>query len=347
MRVGPRALDELVRDWVRDPPGDRAALVADDRVAPLYAAPLRDRLRRKGVDAELLTFRAGERSKTHRVKQALERELARAGFDRHAVVVAVGGGVTGDLAGYLAATWHRGVAFVQVPTSLLAMVDAAIGGKTAVNLPEGKNLVGAFHHPRAVYADVRTLGTLPASEVRQGMAEVVKAAAIADAGSFRRLERDGLPRDDRGWTELVARAIAVKTRVVRSDPAEAGRRAILNFGHTVGHALERLSHYRVRHGAAVAMGMVAEARLAEKVTGFPAAHVDRLGCLLEALELPTRIPARYTTDAIVDLMRHDKKRRGARVRYALPERIGRAPRGDAVTFEAKPQAVTRALEASR
>jgi len=255
--------------------------------------------------------------------------------------------VTGDLAGAVAATWQRGVPVVQVPTSLLAMADSALGGKTAVNLPAGKNLVGSFHQPWGVYADVSTLATLPERDFIEGFAEVVKSAVVADFKFFRWLEgaSDDLKRRDPSALEqAILNCLRIKGRVVARDEREAGRRAILNFGHTVGHAIEAVSGFEVRHGPAVAMGMIVEARLATAITGFSERHERRLSGLIDALGLPVRLPAGLSADAIVAATRHDKKARAGRARYALPVRIGRMGPADGVTVTVADEALRRTVE---
>jgi 3-dehydroquinate synthase len=282
----------------------------------------------------LIRFPAGETHKTRRTKQELEDRLAEIGAGRDAALVAVGGGVTGDLAGFVAATWHRGIPVVQVPTTLLAMADAALGGKTAVNLPQAKNLVGSFHQPWGVYADISVLRTLEDADFTDGFAEIVKTAAIADLDLFRWLESSVGPlvrRRPRALEHAVAECMRIKARIVARDERESGRRAALNFGHTLGHALETASGYRLRHGPAVAIGLCLEARLAEKETGFPPAHTERLRALLSAFGLPTRPPPRIVLTRIVDAIRRDKKARAGRARYALPLRLGRMPAGEALT----------------
>jgi 3-dehydroquinate synthase len=283
-------------------------------------------MRRRKLGVEMLTFPHGEAHKTRRTKERLEDAMLRAGVGRDAAVIAVGGGVTGDLAGFVASTWHRGVPVVQVPTSLLSMADAALGGKTAVNLPGGKNLVGSFHQPWGLYADIATLDTLPEKHFRAGFAEIVKSAAIADLGFFRWLESAAailLARDPAALGRAVSSCVGIKGRIVTRDEREEGRRAVLNFGHTVGHALEAASGYRILHGRAVSMGMVAESRLAMHLTGFPRGHTERLHRLLDAFRLPTRLPARLAVDEVVAAARQDKKARGGQVRYALPRSLGR------------------------
>jgi len=349
VRVGPGVLDELVlelpalsgvRLWV---------LVSDSNVAPLHGNPLAARLRARGLRVEQLDFPAGEASKVRETKALLEDRLLALGAGRDTALLAVGGGVTGDLAGYTAATWQRGVPVVQVPTSLLAMADAAIGGKTAVNLPGAKNLVGAFHQPWGVYADVDVLGTLPDDDYRDGFAEIVKSAVIADLAFFRWLEGTVQPllrRDAAALSHAIAECVRIKGRVVRRDERESGRRAVLNFGHTVAHAIEAGSQWSVRHGTAVAQGMCVEARLAREELGFPETHRRRLVALLEAFGLPVCLPRDARVGALIAATRRDKKTRAGRVRYALPRRIGRMLPGDEVTLELDDTAVAKALAAS-
>ena len=256
--MAPGALELAAADIARSYPALLKVVVSDDRVARLHGRRFVRLLAGYGAWATLLTFPAGERNKTRPTKARLEDRLMKLGAGRDTLVVALGGGVTSDLAGFLAATWHRGVPFVAIPTSLLAMVDAALGGKTAVDLPGGKNLIGAFHQPVSLWADVRVLRTLPARTYRAGLAEAVKTAATLDAALFRRLEGAVAPllsRDERALVPIVRGCLALKGRVVAADARESGQRALLNFGHTVAHAVEAATNYRVTHGEAVAIGV--------------------------------------------------------------------------------------------
>jgi len=314
----------------------RIVVVSDANVARLHARALSRALGQAGLPADLLTFPAGERHKTRRTKAALEDRLADLGVGREATILAVGGGVTCDLAGFLAATWHRGIRLVHVPTTLLAMVDAAIGGKTGVNLAAGKNQVGCFHQPYAVYADPRVLGTLDRRHYVEGLAEIVKTALVADAAFFAWLERHAVGLRDRDPAILeraIMRAVRLKLRIVGADERDEGQRAILNFGHTVGHAIESASRYAVPHGLAVAIGLVAEARIAMRRTGFPRQHFERLERLLGTLGLPRRLPARLRLEAVLAGTRADKKARGGRMHCVLPRAIGRVGRGAPWTTE--------------
>jgi len=298
-----------------------------------------------------LTFPAGEASKTRTQKAIMEDRLFSSGAGRDAVILAIGGGVTGDLAGFLAATWQRGVPVVQVPTTLLSMADAALGGKTAVNIEGGKNMIGSFHQPWGVYADTSVLSTLDDAFYVEGIAEIVKSAVIADAALFSWLEGAVdriLTRDAAALEHALLACLTIKGRVVRRDELETGRRAVLNFGHTIAHALESVSGYTLRHGPAVSIGMCLEGRLAVNETGFSPKHVTRLEALLQRFGLPTRIPSGLPVDDVVTATNRDKKNRGGSVHYALPRKIGSMLPGSSVTVainEARLRAVIAELEA--
>ncbi len=307
-------------------PSHRVALVSEPRVAALYGPAALASLARARIDAALITVPHGERAKSPRVLERLWRQLADLGLDRGAAVVALGGGVIGDLAGFAAATWLRGVPWVCVPTSLLAQVDSSVGGKTAVDLPEGKNLVGAFHQPALVLADPDVLATVPPRHLRAGLAEVVKTGMAVDRSLFGFLERqvDAIAAGDRGaWLEVVRRSVRAKARVVAADEREGGPRTALNFGHTLGHALEAVSGYRMLHGEAVAIGMRMAARLSVREAGLPEKDALRMERLLNAFRLPGRIPG-LPVDRLIAAMGHDKKRRNGSVRWVLTPRVGHA-----------------------
>ena len=326
-----------------------AVVVSDDRVAPLYGAPLVEALRGLGGVAHLLVFPAGERSKSRETKADLEDRLADLGVGRQVRIVAVGGGVTGDLAGFVAATWHRGVSWIQAPTSLLAMVDAAIGGKTAVDVPAAKNLIGAFHQPESVWIDPRALATLPGASVRHGLAEVVKTAVVGDARLFRALERSPGPLAGGSPEALEPVIVACARRkgtIVAADERDAGARAALNFGHTVAHALEAASGWELAHGDAVAIGLAVESALAVERTGFPIDDRERVLAALRYLGLPLSVPGSVDLDRALAFAARDKKNVGRAVRCALPCAIGRMPAGDAVTTTIATGELGRALRAA-
>jgi len=301
----------------------RLFLVSDRKVARLHAAPVVKALKAAGFAAELLSVPPGERSKTWAVAQRLARELLARGADRRTAFIALGGGVVGDLTGFLASIFMRGVPCVQVPTTLLAMVDAAIGGKTAINLPEGKNLLGTFYQPRLVVIDPEFLGTLPPAERRNGLAEVAKAGFIRDPELLQRLEtgRGRLFKDREELTEIIYRAAAIKAQVVAADERESGLRRILNFGHTLGHALEQASRFKLPHGQAVAFGMLAALELSRRLAGLPADEARRGSRLIRDLGLARRPPA-LDPQAVLAALPMDKKRQGKDLVFVLLHRIG-------------------------
>jgi shikimate kinase/3-dehydroquinate synthase len=309
--------------------GGPVAIVTDSNVGPRYAKRAGNSLQTAGYTTAVITIPAGEPSKTIETVTTLWRGFLQADLDRKSTVVALGGGVPGDLAGFAASTFMRGVPWVAVPTSLLAMADASLGGKTGFDLPEGKNLVGSFCPPRLVLADPELLATLPEAELRSGLAEVVKNGIVGDPALFELCAAgwDSVKNDLAG---IVQRAMAVKITIIEADPYELGPRAALNLGHTIGHAVEAASGYRMRHGEAVSIGMVAEARLAERLGKAPAGLSEQIGVALADLGLPTRIPPDLPPEALVQAMRLDKKKTSGVVRFALPLDIGKVETGVAV-----------------
>ena len=306
----------------------RVAVISDATVARLYGARVLESLRRAGARADLLEIPPGESEKTRARWAALTDEMLARGCGRDTTVLALGGGVVGDLAGFVAATFMRGVPVVQVPTTLLAMIDASVGGKTGVDTPAGKNLVGAFHRPAAVVADPEVLATLPVEHLRAGLAEAIKHGVIADERYFERtvadletlLGRDGARSD--AMAALVARSVEIKASVVARDEREHGLRKVLNFGHTIGHAVEHLSGYALLHGEAVAVGMALESALAVRIGLAEPSTAERVGDALRRAELPTTRPPALDAERILAATRLDKKARGGAAEFALPARIG-------------------------
>jgi 3-dehydroquinate synthase len=332
--VGENLFPRLVRDLCQKPLGHRYVVISDSTVVKLYGRKLIRLLQEAGLRADGLIFRAGEKSKTRPVKQRLEGGLARLGVGRDGAILAVGGGVTGDLAGFVAATYYRGIPYLQVPTTLLAMVDSSIGGKTGVDTRHGKNLIGAFYQPKRVYADVLTLKTLPPREFISGLAEVVKHAVIGDRTLFRFLEQFGLrllARDAAVTAQIVHRNLLIKAALVEADEREQNLRRVLNYGHTLGHALEALTGYRVLHGEAVSLGMVLEGKLAKALGYFPEEEYLRQNALLRRFGLPvslgpalkTWLDRKVSADEIIAWTFSDKKAKKGKPEYVLPARIGR------------------------
>lgn len=323
-------------------PAQRLALITDDRVGPLHGEGVASACRAVGHDVTYLTFPDGEASKTRKSWSILTDEMLEAGLGRDCVVVAVGGGVVTDLAGFVAATYLRGVPVVQVPTSYLGMIDASVGGKTGVDVRSGKNLVGAFHSPAAVLADTDVLGTLPAVERGQGLVEAFKHGAILDEDYFVHLEEETvalLQATPGVAAQCVLESVRIKARVVAEDEFEHGYRQVLNFGHTIGHAIEAASGYALGHGSAVALGMLAEAAIGEISGVTEAGTRDRIEVaiapLLEGVDIDV------DPEAALRFITTDKKARKGRPRYVLLSRLGEIARGDVWTHDV-PDAVASA-----
>jgi shikimate kinase/3-dehydroquinate synthase len=309
--------------------GSRVAVVSNPVVEPLYGAQLETALRAAGFQPVVCTIPDGEEYKTLDTVAGLYDQFLKGGLDRSSGVISLGGGVTGDIAGFAAATFMRGVPFVQVPTTLLSMVDASVGGKVGVDLPQGKNLAGAFKQPALVVVDPGVLATLPAEEVRSGMSEVIKHGIIGAPDLFAELESPHPESQCPMSVSQLARALEVKIQIIEADPFEQGRRAVLNLGHTVAHALERLSDYGLRHGEAVAIGMVAAARISAELGRAEPSLPGRIEAALAAWGLPVRCPP-FGVGEIWEAMAHDKKRRGRSQRWVLPHAIGHVEVADAV-----------------
>ncbi|MFL5493594.1 MAG: 3-dehydroquinate synthase [Gemmatimonadales bacterium] len=324
----------------------RLVVVADGTVLELLQTGALGRPPWKG---EALAFPPGEVSKSREEWGRLTDALLARGFGRDSGVIALGGGVAGDLAGFVSATYMRGLPYLQAPTTVLAMVDASVGGKTGVDTPQGKNLVGAFHPPVAVVADPRVLKSLPEREYRAGLAEAVKHGLIAGREYFEWMERDTaalLARDEAALTRLVRGSVEIKAEVVSGDEREAGRRAVLNAGHTVAHALEQATGYGLPHGEAVALGLVSECELAERLGLAAPGLRSRVASLLERFGLPVRLPAVLVPERLLAAMASDKKNRAREIRFALPTSLGLMDEGERWTRAAPEADILAALEAS-
>ena len=335
IKIGSRLLARLGTECAGLRLGKRCAIISDEHVADRFAKKAQQALAQAGFSPRLITVAAGETAKTLKSVQACYNQLAAQRLERNSFIVALGGGVVGDLAGFVAATYLRGLPFVQVPTTLLAQVDSSVGGKVGVNLEAGKNLVGAFYQPRLVLCDLDTLRTLPEREWRAGLAEVIKYGIIYDAQLFKRLERD-LPKlskgDPKALAAIVARCCEIKADVVRQDETESGLRVILNFGHTIGHALEAISHYgKYLHGEAIAIGQVAAAKLSTQVVGLAQKDAERIAMLFQRAGLPTSVRLNRTQrDKLLAAMQLDKKVRNGQIKFVLARKIGKVEFGHKV-----------------
>jgi 3-dehydroquinate synthase len=334
--IGSKLLDSLGDRCRRVKLNGRCAVVTDSNVGPKYADVCIASLKRAGFTPTVITIPAGEAAKSLTVAGQVYDQLARHRLERKSFIIALGGGVVGDLAGFVAATYLRGIPFVQVPTTLLAQVDSSVGGKVGVNLKAGKNLVGAFHQPRLVMCDLDTLKTLPDREIRSGLAEVVKYGVIRDAALFSRLEKD-LPKilagDATTLAAVVSRSCEIKAEIVSQDETETGPRALLNWGHTIGHAIENSSGYgKVLHGEAISIGQVAAAHLSKALGELPDKDVDRIRALLQGAGLPVTLKLNAAKhDKLFAAMRLDKKVSAGELKFVLAKKIGEAAWGQRVS----------------
>jgi 3-dehydroquinate synthase len=328
IKIAPGLIDRLGRECARLKLAARCAIITDTNVGKRYAKAAFNSLATAGFSPALIIVQPGEAAKSLKTVQSCYDQLAGHRLERKSFIVALGGGVVGDLAGFLAATYLRGLAFVQVPTTLLAQVDSSVGGKVGVNLKAGKNLVGAFHQPKLVLCDLDTLKTLPDREFRAGLAEVIKYGIIYDGKLFAQLERNMpklLERDSKALAVVVARCCEIKAEVVGQDETEKGLRAILNFGHTIGHAIENISGYgKFLHGEAISIGQVAAAKLSHAVLGLPERDVERIENLFRRAGLPVRTRLNSSKrQKLIAAMRLDKKVSDGEIKFVLGERIGR------------------------
>jgi len=289
----------------------------------------------------LITIPAGEKSKTLKQAGAICEQMIAAGLDRQSFVIGLGGGVIGDISGFVAAIYHRGIPHVQIPTTLLAMVDSSIGGKTGVNTADGKNLIGVVHHPALVIDDVDVLKTLPRREFNQGFAEIIKHAIIADAKMFKQLQ-DWKKREALALQRLIKRNIKIKATIVAQDERDCtGERAILNFGHTIGHAIERAGNYRkFLHGEALSLGIAAACAVSIKRAGLPPKQRDAVIDLLRRFDLPTCLPKNFPRNKIISAVKFDKKFQSGKIRFVVTPKIGTAYLSNEVTLDDIREAVS-------
>jgi len=325
IQIGPGLLTELPARLREIGIAQRLFIVTDSNVEDLIGIDLLNILEDADFEATLISFPAGEESKHMETVIGLARRLVQLGADRRSLILALGGGVTGDIAGFLASIYMRGIPFIQLPTTLLAQVDSSVGGKTGVDLPEGKNLIGTFAQPLAVFADIGVLASLPGSEVRNGLAEIVKYGMIADPELFKFLEEkwwDVVNLEPETTSFLVRRSCEIKADVVSRDEREGGLRRILNFGHTIGHAVEAVSGYSIPHGEAVAIGMVAVSKISVARGLMAQEDLARLKGVLEQFRLPVEIPGSMDRQSIMEHMKRDKKVQDGRIHFVLTRGIG-------------------------
>ncbi len=323
--IGSGIIDRAALILAKNNWASRYVVITDSNVAPLHADRLLTTLGAAGLKVDLIQFPAGESSKTIDTILKIVDQLLALGVDRKSGLIALGGGIVGDVTGFVASIYMRSLPYVQMATSLLAMVDASIGGKTGVDFGSGKNLLGTFYQPKAVFIDIDFIQTLPQKEFRTGLSEIIKYGIIDDAELFHLLEKEGArisPDNTDLMERLISRSDRIKKGIVEIDETEHGLRRILNFGHTLGHAIESESDYRVTHGEAVAIGMAAAARISEKMKYLSAAERIRIETIIEAAGLPVRVPAGLTLEGILSRIKLDKKKEGDKVPFVLIKKIG-------------------------
>jgi len=331
--IGLGILTELANILKKDYSFPKYIIVTDDIVKDLLGEDLQKILQDNGLDSDLIYFKNGETSKNLQTIEFLAKEMIKCKADRKSCIIALGGGVVGDVAGFLASIYMRGIPFIQIPTTLLAQVDSSVGGKTGVDIPEGKNLIGTFYQPRAVFIDIGVLGTLPVSQIKNGIAEVVKYGVIKSTELFDLLDNNSeeiFRLNPDIITQIVKKSCEIKAEVVISDEKEGDIRRILNFGHTLGHAIESLSCYTIQHGEAISIGMSLIGKISEKMAITNKEYFEKLLNLIKKLGLTTTIPENIATDDIISGIKSDKKAQAGRIFFVLMKEIGEVLISDVV-----------------
>lgn len=318
--------EQIPEDLVKRKFGNRYCIITDSKVKKLYGNKLLKNLQKARIKAGIISFPHGENSKSWEMAEKIGTKMIELGMNRHDCVIALGGGTTGDLAGFVSSVFMRGIPFIQIPTTLLSMVDSSIGGKTGVNLRIAKNMLGTFHQPKKVYIDTTLLETLPIKEMRNGLAEVIKCGAIQSKRLFRILEKKVdkiLQFDHKALNRIIKSACIIKKEVIEDDETEKGWRMILNYGHTYGHALEKASHYQIPHGEAVAIGICLENEIALRKVILKKKDALRIKNLLEKAGLPVQKPKNITMRRLKEIIKYDKKAVGGKIKLVVPDKIGR------------------------
>ncbi|KUG24101.1 3-dehydroquinate synthase [hydrocarbon metagenome] len=343
IRIGRDIIDRIALIIAKNHKSERYIVITDDCVGSLYGKKFLASLEDVGLNVSLIEFPAGEANKNINTVLDIAEKLLHAGADRETFLIALGGGVVGDITGFIASVFMRSVPYIQIPTTLVAQVDSSIGGKTAVDLPQGKNLMGTFYQPCAVFTDLSFLETLPEKEFNNGLSEIIKYGIIDDEKMFHTVE-DNIEtiksKDSKILLNIIETCCRIKKSIVEIDEKDQGLRHILNFGHTWGHALEKMSRYTITHGEGVALGMIAAARLSEKMGYLESNQAKRIETLIRSAGLPWKIPEVFSADDIIDALRMDKKKKGDIVRFVLLKKIGMP----FIIGSIKPETITAVIE---
>lgn len=301
---------------------NKYGIITDSNVRKLYGEDLKKFIQSQDLDVELFDFSLGESSKNWEMAGKIGRELIKKEFDKNSMIIALGGGVVGDLAGFIASFYERGIDYIQIPTTLLAQVDSSIGGKTGVNVPEGKNLFGSFYQPKVVFIDIEFLKTLPEEEIKNGLAEIIKYGVIQDSELFKYLEQNYPQRTDEFYLKIIKKSCDIKAKIVEQDEREEKLRKILNYGHTIGHAIETMEEYKgISHGEAIGLGMVYEGKISNKLGLLNAQDLRKQNQLIQAVGLP--ITYKGDPDDLIEIMKRDKKAGSGEIYFILPTKIGK------------------------
>ncbi len=344
--VGSNVLGKLADFVKQNHAGKKVAVIIGENANRLHKDKINNAL--KELNPLFITVPSGESSKSMEMKEKIEDKLLNNKFGRDSLIIAIGGGVIGDLSGFVASTFNRGIPIIHVPTTLLAMVDSSIGGKTAINTKHGKNLIGTTYQPNAVFADMDFLQTLPDEEFRNGLAEVIKMSVIIDKNLFETLEKNHkkiLARDKDALQEIIKRNVELKKEVVEQDAEESGLRQILNFGHTFGHALEAFYNYKIKHGYAVSQGIIVESKISATVNNLKKHEEEKIRNMIKIFGFPLLVNPDVNTSKIIELMKSDKKSRGNKPRFVLIDKIGKAKsKGNNFSFEIDKDIIENAIE---
>jgi len=344
--IGSNLLNKIPADLKQNNIGNKYLVITDSNIRPLFGNKLLTSMKKAGLNTNLISFKSGEQSKNLKIFEELITKAHDLKLDRKSAIIALGGGVVGDIAGFVAACYMRGINYIQIPTSLLAMVDSSIGGKVAVDLPTGKNTVGNFHQPGKVYIDVSLLKNLPEKELANGLSEIIKHALIQDRGLFSFIDKNLkkiLNKDESTLTKLIKRNCEIKARIVEKDERESGLRKLVNYGHTIGHALETLTNYKkYSHGEAIAIGMAVEGLIANKIKMLSKQDLTKQNKLIKKAGLETKVPG-INTNKLISELKKDKKVVGGKIEFVLLENIGQAKYG----INASNKIIKQALEESK
>lgn len=325
---------DLILEIKRNEWGSKYAIITDSKVKKLYGEELQNKLKRANINSEIFSFNSGEKYKTLKQAEKLTRSLFASGFGRDDAIIALGGGVTGDMAGFVASIYMRGIPYIQIPTTLLSMIDASIGGKTGTDTGFGKNLIGTFYQPKSVYIDLSFLETLPEKQFKNGVAEIIKYGVVASPGLLKLLDKKHekiLNLEDKILNKIIKKCVKIKISIVQQDEKESNIRKFLNYGHTLGHAIEKITNFKIQHGEAVSIGMSIVNTMAVNKNLMSRKDRDYINKIIEKYKLPNKLPKRINIDKIAEAIKYDKKAKGGKPMFVIAKKIGNITLSDKIT----------------